>query len=77
LGDARSRRAACWPTARISRPCTAASPHIYKILKTPKPAGLPLELPTTSDFVVNLSTARALALAIPQSVLDHASGVIQ
>ena len=51
--------------------------HIDKLLKGASPAELPVELPTAFDFIVNLKVARALGLAIPQSVLQQATEVIQ
>ena len=41
------------------------------------PADLPIERPTKRDFVLNLKTARALGLTIPQSVLLQATEVLQ
>ena len=61
----------------IAESFSQAALYVDRILKSEKPADLPLQLPARYDLVINLRAARTIGLTVPETLLARADEVLQ
>ena len=69
-------RARWWCSACCALPHKLGAVYVDRILKGTKPGDLPIVQPTEFELVVNLKSAKAIALKVPESILSRANEVI-
>jgi putative ABC transport system substrate-binding protein len=61
----------------VTEQCRRAAEYVDRILKGEKPANMPVQAPTKYQMVINLRTAKALGLSVPQSLQASVDEVIE